>query len=409
VTTEAVDFDHHSLEYAQHGIDRMRELRERCPVAFTEAWEGYWLLTRYADVARVINDDATFSSARSAGGKEGVGITIPAAAQGAVPIDLDPPDNSPYRKLLNPVFSPARSWAWRPFLKEATTACIDRFIESGSGDLVLDVANPVPALLTIEMLGMPLEDWLVYAEPMHETVATRPGSEEHQAALAKMFRMFGLLAQAVADRRTGDGDDLISLIARAEVDGAPISDDVALQIVTLVLVGGVDTTTSLMANAFHWLWQHPEERERLRADPSLIPAAREEFLRFFTPTQGLARTVTCPVSVGDQKLSAGDRIFMSFAAANRDPEVFDRPDEVILDRFPNKHTTFGLGIHRCIGSNIARVEFDVVLEEVLRRLPDYEIDEARSERYDTVGVVNGWKQMPVTFTPAPKEGSSITL
>jgi cytochrome P450 len=165
----------------------------------------------------------------------------------------------------------------------------------------------------------------------------------------------------------------------------------------------------VIASGLRWLAQHPEERERLRRDPELLPHAREEMLRYFTPTQGLARTVTRDTEVAGVPLSLGDRVFMSFAAANRDPAVFERPDEMILDRMPNPHTTFGLGVHRCLGSHIAQVELDVVFSEVLRRIPDYVVDEGESKRYATVGIVNGWERMPFTFTPGRREGSSVAL
>jgi cytochrome P450 len=406
-----VDFNHHSPEYADAWPEITRELRAKCPVTHTSAWGGFYVVTGYDELGRVIRDDATFSSARAVAGLDPetlVGITIPPAPNGSCPIDLDPPYQKPYRRLLDPVFSPKASAAWEPFLRDAVTACIDGFIESGRGDIVLDIANPIPALLTCKLMGLPLEDWRYYAEPMHEAVYTPPGTPESDAVHQKVNVMLAKIMEAVAARRTDPRDDLITRLVQAEIDGAPISDEVMIEILFLVLVGGVDTTTSLMANSLRWLSQHPEHRERLREDPSLLPKAREEMLRFFTPTQGLSRTVTGDTEVAGVPLSLGDRVFMSFAAANRDPEAFPDPDEMVLDRSPNPHTTFGLGVHRCLGSNIARVEFDVVITEVLRRLPDYVVDETGSKRYETVGVVNGWERMPMTFAPGTREGSSLT-
>lgn len=407
-----VDFDHHSPRYADEWPKLTRDLRSRCPVAHTRSWDGYYVVTAYEHVRRIILDDATFSSARAIAGLDPdkpLGVVIPPAPHENIPIDLDPPDNRPYRKLLDPVFSPKSSRAWEPFVREAITACIDGIIESGAGDLVLDIANPIPALVTCELMGLPAEDWRYYAEPMHEAVYTPPGTPEFDIVNQKMQVMFGKIAETVALRRERPRDDLITRVVQAEIDGAPMADETIMAILVLVLIGGVDTATSVIANGLRWLSLHPDERERLRRDPELIPRAREEMLRYFTPTQGLARTVTRDTQVAGVPLSLGDRVFMSLAAANRDPAVFERPDELIPDRNPNPHAAFGLGVHRCLGSNIARVEIDVVLSEVLRRMPDYVIDEAGSKRYATVGVINGWERMPCTFTPGQKEGSAVVL
>ena len=408
VQAPEVAFDHHSREYAEHAPELLREMRETCPVAHTAAWNGFYPVTGYQEVARILLDDATFSSARSVPGvpeDAPIGITIPPAPQAHVPIDLDPPDNEPYRKLLNPIFSPAASARWEPFIRAAVSGCIDGFIEQGQADFVLDVANPVPALLTCQLMGLPTEGWRIYAEPMHAAVYTPPGTPAHDVVSRQVATMLGKIAETLADRHVNPREDLISTLATAPIDGKPIPDETIMNILTLVLVGGVDTTTSLMASAFHWLGQRPRERETLRRDPALIPRAREEFLRYFTPTQGLSRTVTRPTELAGVPLGTGDRVFMSFAAANRDPAVFSDTDEMKLDRAPNRHTSFGLGVHRCLGSNIARIEFDVTLEEILRRVPDYVVDERAAKRYETIGVVNGWESMPFTFTPGPKRSA----
>jgi cytochrome P450 len=405
-----VEFDHHTPEYADHWPELTAELRAKCPVTHTSAWGGFYVATTYEHVGEVVRDDERFSSEHEVEGFEApytLGITIPASPNGSIPIDLDPPRNKPYRKLLDPLFSPKASARWEPFLRDAVTACIDSFIESGEGDIVYDLANPIPALLTCKLMGLPVEDWHIYADPMHEIVYTPPGTPEYEEIQQQVNLMLGKIFEAVQARRTEPQDDLITILVQAEIEGAPIPDDVIMQILFLVLVGGVDTTTSVMANALRWLSQHPDERDRLRQDPTLLPTAREEMLRYFTPTQGLARTCTRDTELAGVPLSLGDRVFMSFAAANRDPAVFPDPDAMVLDRAPNPHATFGMGVHRCLGSNIARVEFDVVVSEVLRRLPDFVVDEAGSKRYDTVGVVNGWQRMPMTFTPGQREGASF--
>ena len=400
-------FDHHSAEYARDWRGINSTLRDRCPVSHTDAHDGYWVLSRYADVAEAARDDATFSSYQELPDGTHTGATIPAGPLRQVPIEMDPPELFDHRKLLNARFSPAAVRTWEPFLRQATASRIDEVIESGHADLVRDIANPVPALLTLELLGLPQDDWQRFSDVTHQIVHTLPSSREHDAASMEFTGIVGQIAEVAARRRTQPGDDLISLLATAEINGEPLSDGRLLEMVTLVILGGVDTTGSLIGNALEWLARHPAERDRLRGNPDQLPQATEEFLRYFSPVPGLARTVTRPCTVGGQELAPGDRLFLSWSSANYDESVFERPDQVLLDRFPNRHQAFGLGIHRCIGSNFVRAEFQIVLEEVLRRLPDYTIDTAAAQPYPSIGIVNGWISLPATFTPGPRQSSHL--
>jgi cytochrome P450 len=321
---------------------------------------------------------------------------------------MDPPDFTPLRRLLNPFFAPGRATAWEPFTRDVTTAMIDRVIECGRMDLVEDLASPVPAIFTGALLGLPLEDWRMYSDTAHAIVYTPPTSPEFADVVGKLIETV-MRACAVAEaRRTDPRDDLLTAVVEfRHPDGTALSGETIGELCTLVISGGNDTTTSLVANALLWLSEHPEQREWLRADLSRLRPACEEFLRYYTPTQGLARTVRKPAEIGGHQLAPGDRVWLSFASANQDPAEFDRPDEILLDRFPNRHQAFGLGLHRCIGSNFTRMEFRVMLEEVLTRMPDFVIDAAGSEKYENIGIVNGWKTMPATFTPGPRRGSSF--
>jgi cytochrome P450 len=400
-------FDHHSAEYARDWREINAGLRERCPVSRTAAHGGYWVLSKYADVAEAARDDARYSSYQELPDGTRTGATIPSSPLRQVPIEMDPPEFFAYRKLLNARFSPAAARAREPFLREATTSRIDQVIEAGHADLVRDIANPVPAILTLELLGLPQDDWQNFSDVAHQIVHTLPGTPENDAATTRFLGVVGDIAEAITHRRTSPGDDLISLLATAEIDGEPLTDQRLMEMITLVILGGVDTTGSLIGSALEWLARHPGERDRLRADPELLPQATEEFLRYFSPIPGLARTVTRPCTLGGQEFEAGERLFLSWSSANYDEDVFDDPGRIVLDRFPNRHQAFGLGIHRCIGSNFARAEFRIVVEEVLRRLPDYAIDTAAAEPYPSIGIVNGWVTLPATFTPGPREGSHL--
>ena len=396
-------FDHHSVEYAQNSTSINASLRAECPVAYTPAHGGFWVITRYGDVVAAAKNDETFASGYTVDGVCPLGVIIPPAPAPHFPIEMDPPDYTPYRKLLNPLFSPAASKAWQPRVARWVDTCIDQVIEKGSFDIVGDLANPVPSLFTCEFLGLPIEDWRSYADVQHEMIYTPPSQQED--VVTRYLEILGSLHGLIAERRAQPRDDVISTLVTSKIDGEPLSDEMVLSIVDLIMAGGFDTTTAATANSLIYLSDNPAERQRLIDDPTMIPQACEEFLRFFTPTQALARTVTKPVTVGDVELQPGDRVLLSWASANRDDDAFDRPDEVILDRFPNRHTTFGLGIHRCLGSHIARIELVTMVSRILARIPDYQVQHDAARQYTSIGVVNGWITVPATFTPGTRLGS----
>jgi cytochrome P450 len=213
----------------------------------------------------------------------------------------------------------------------------------------------------------------------------------------------------VQQRREEPADDVLTVLVRASLDGRPLTDQEIVELCMTIISGGFVTTTALTAHALLWLSQHRDERRRLTDDVTLLPAATEELLRIFSPAQSLARTVTRDVEIGGRTLRAGDRVLLSWAGANRDPEVFEEPDAVRLDRQPNRHAAFGFGIHRCIGNSFARAEFAAMLRQVLSRLPDYEVDVAATRPYPSVGVINGVISMPATFTPGPVIGRDRDL
>ena len=185
-----------------------------------------------------------------------------------------------------------------------------------------------------------------------------------------------------------------------------MTDEVLIEICTLILGGGVDTTTALISHAIDHLGHDLDARERIIADRDLVPLYCEELLRYHTPTQALARTATTDTMVGGQQVVEGDRVLICWAGANRDPDVFEQPDELIIDRFPNRHAAFGLGAHRCLGSNFARAEFATMLNAVLDRMPDYELVDG-AEHYESIGVVNGWHRLPARFTPGERRAARL--
>jgi cytochrome P450 len=309
--------------------------------------------------------------------------------------------------VLNPYLSPAAVTAWEPLVRAFTHACIDDVIESGRLDFVDDIVNIVPAVLTMAMLGLPLEDWSLYAEPTHAMVYTPPDSPDlprvQEALFGTIMRLVGCVAEARVNPRSG----IIKALIEADVDGVPLSDEGIVGTVFLVIGGGFDTTTAFTSSVWRYLFEHPEDKARLLSDRSLLDSGTEEFLRYFSPSQGDARTVTRDCVLAGYAFSEGDRVLTSFAMPNRDPKHFEDPDVVKLDRFPNRHAAFGLGNHRCIGSNIARMQFKTIMWETLQRIPDYEIDYTGVDRYPTIGIINGYKHMPATFAPGERVGPGL--
>jgi cytochrome P450 len=216
------------------------------------------------------------------------------------------------------------------------------------------------------------------------------------------------LNAAIARLRTDPRPGMIDGLIGAEIDGKPADDEEITGVLSLLIGGGFDTTTALTAHSLEWLDQNPGERERLRADlAGLIDGATEEFLRYYTPAPGDGRTVTKEYELSGRTLEEGDRLWLSWAMANRDPEVFPEPDKLKIDRKNNRHTSFGLGLHRCIGSNVARATFKTMLTQVLDRMPDYRCVPDGAVHYDTIGVINGMKHLPATFTPGSRLGASL--
>lgn len=394
-------FDHHSREYRSHWPEISEENVMRCPVARSSAYGGFWLASSYAAIREITQDHVTFSSFHDLTGRRSGydGVLIPPAVYSSIPMELDPPESLKLRRLLEPTFSVEAATRLEPFVARTTAACLDRYVGTGRIDFVLDLANPVPAMVTMKILGLPLNRWKAFATPVHEIAYRAPGTPGFEQTLGRLHAMMDLLLTVIHARRRIPADDLISRLVTATVDGRHLDNATVQSAVYLILAGGVDTTTALVANTLRWLSDHPHQRQRLIEDPRLVHAATDEFLRFFTPVHALARTVTRDTVLAGQQLRAGDRVLMSLAAANRDPSVFATPGELRLDRCPSRHVAFGRGVHHCPGRHLARMMFRVMLSAVLTRMPDYVVDAASAERYPSIAVTNGYVAMPAAFTP----------
>ena len=411
---KVVDFDGACCSFEEWHAAFPR-LRREGPVSWSEAHGGYWIISTYEHMQRVARDWESFSSAKffnpDTGKMEG-GDLIPVSPMPRfIPVETDPPEWKTYRHLMNPSLGPKAVETYRQITIQVARALIDRVIEKGTFDLVFDFVEPVPALVTLHLLGINYDpkDWNRWAHPFHFLAYVDKESPEFAKCCEDMEWISEQLKEQVQECRRNPREGVYSALANAEVKGERISEQDLIDIGKMYLVGSVGTTTALAAHTFHYLHQHPDARQRLADNPEMLPIAREEFVRFFSPISTNVRRVMKEVEVGGQRMLPGEYVLLAWGSANRDETIFDRPDEVILDRAPNPHMGFGNGIHRCAGSFLARLFFDAMFHEVMTRIPDYSVVESKSQRYPNVSQTNSWITMPATFTPGKKIGTALNL
>ncbi len=405
-----VDFDHHSDDFNQNQRTINAELRQKCPVAWNENYDGFWFLSSYDAVSQTARDDDTFSHKYEPNSPNGVdyqgemGVPRP-EGQPALGIgEVDGPYHLALRHALAPFFSPGAVEKMKPFMQEQAHQFLDQKITDGQMDLVLDYASPVPAILTMKMMGLPYDNWQLYANLFHSVMAVPQDSPEYINAISQVPAMMQDVLDFAAKRRAEARDDLTSFLIQFEFDGQRLTDEQLLNILWNLIAGGVDTTTSQTALTLLHLGTHPELRQQLIDHPELYRTATDEFLRYFSVNQQLSRTVTRDVTVGGQHLRRNDRLIISWLAANHDEREFERADEIVLDRSPNRHLAFGLGPHRCIGSHLARLMSEVMVKAVLDRIPDYQVDLDGVHQYRGNPSMTGLGTLPVTFTPSARRG-----
>jgi len=403
-----IQFNHETREHATDWPEEFRDLHARCPLGWTEEHGGFWVATKYEDVLAITRDPQTFSSAKTFDPETGElkgGLAIPPVPNPrSIPIEVDPPEWEKYRRLINPKLGPGAVEKMRPDAQRLAAALVDRFIEKGSCDFVDELTSPLPALVTMKFFGLRLDEFEKFANPLHKVYAIPRHLPEFQEALQGLAWMQDRLSEEIESRRREPKDDFIGYLVAARVDGEPLPDDIMREIFFNVMAGGVDTTTALTSNVLLYLDEHHEDRRRLAENLEMLPVACEEFVRYFSPIHGFARNVTQDVTVSGCTMKAGERVFLAYSAANRDEDNFDKPNEVDIARFPNRHMGFGAGIHRCVGSFVARLMFEAMMREVLTRLPDYKIDRSNILQYQSIAAINGWIKVPATFTPGPRVG-----
>jgi len=387
--------------YAGQPHDDWTWMREHAPV-YHDPQSDVWALTRYDDILRVSKDPATFSSYKAPRPK---GDPLP------MMISMDDPDHLNRRKLVNRGFTPKRVRDKLGHIGDLCDMIIDRVCEQGEADFVWDIAAPLPLLLIGDMLGFPREsfdDLLQWSDDLiRGTTTTDPAASEKAMFAGMAFREFQL--GIIADRRANPGgDDLVSVLCEAEVDGDKLDDESIVQESLLILIGGDETTRHVITGGMQALLDFPDEREKLAADLDAgIEVAVEEMLRWVTPIKNMARTVMADTEIGDEVVPAGSDIIMIYPSANRDETHFDDPFRFDVRRDPNQHLAFGFGTHFCLGSSLARLELKEMFTRVLTRLPDLELSVDPGELpWRNSNFITGVEAMPVRFTPTERVGST---
>jgi cytochrome P450 len=385
----STDYDIFDPVYVTEPYPVWAELRRSCPIAHSDRYGASWLPTRYEDVAAIARDVEHFSS-------RSVSVIAPPEDEAAFlplglpPISSDPPIHTWSRRLLLPWFSHQRVAQYEPPTRELCQRLAAAIVERGHGDAAVDYAQQIPARVIAGVLGVPADLTDTFTGWVRDVLEFAHDEERRQRG---RLGIVTYLSQEIEARKANPGDDLISDLLHAEVEGEPVPEAHVLGTAALTLVAGVDTTWSSIGSSLWHLAAHPADRERLVAEPELIPIAIEELLRAYSPVT-MARIVADDVEVAGCPMRAGDRVLLNFAAANRDPEAFPDADTVVVDREQNRHAAFGLGIHRCAGSNLARMELRVAIEEWLAAIPEFRVEDGAEVTW-AGGQVRGPRTIPV--------------
>lgn len=408
-----IEFDRHAPAFREQFEETTKRLHATCPVAWTNAYDGHWVVSGMEPLFALARVPGLLSNEKDIDGtgRGYQGINIPNRggmdSRGGF-LEMDAPEQTDYRKALNPHLSPAAVARWIPVMDEITRACLDEKIESGQIDFVDDLANIVPAVVTMGLLGLRLEDWTVHCEPVHASVYTPPHSPDMPKVIEGIMRSKDHILEGIAELRRNPRPGLINSLIEARVLGKPLSDIDIQSTTSLLIGGGFDTTTALTAHSLEWLSENPDERTRLISElDRLLDPATEEFLRYFTPAQGDGRTVAADHEIDGVQLKEGDRLWLSWAMANRTESVFPHPDTIDFERRGNRHASFGLGAHRCMGSNVARMLFKRMVTHVFERMPDYTCDREGAVPYESIAIINGMRHLPASFTPGRRIGPGL--
>ena len=389
-------FDHLSPELAADLHNTLARTRSLCPVAHSDQYDGFWVVTDYDDVLRIAQDWGTFSSAH--------GLTVPVApiAVRNIPVELDPPLHREYKRLINAYFTAAVVEQWEDRTRRLVTRLVDDFVEDGQCDFMAAFARQYPALSFFDLaLNAPPDD--IERVTYLASKAGLPNDPEAAACwvgLSEWIRNF-----ADQRRREQPLGDVVDAVLHAEIEGRPITDEEVIGTLQLLVLGGLETTAGALGSMMLRFCEQPEIAAQLRREPDRIPAAIEELLRLDGPFIAIGRTATRDTEISGCPVEAGEKVIIYWAAANRDAGEFPEPDTFDLDRAANRHLAFGAGPHRCAGSNLARMNLRIALDELLPA-PARHPAAARRRRPLPLDVQPRPAAVPITFTPGPRVGDA---
>lgn len=388
----ATDFDHTDPQWVNNPYPIWEDLRGRCPVAHTERFGGAWFPTTHEGVSRVAKDTENFTS-RSVvmSNLRPTEADLPAPIGLAPPITSDPPFHAIARRLILPAFAPGPINALEPQIRALCNRLIDQM---GNSDVVnggTQYAQYIPVGVIQQMLGFPLEDIEYFLQVVMDVLDAIDLPAEERQARGDVNRAY--FERQIQDHIDNPRDDLTQYLLNAEIEGQKLHMDHVIGTMTLILVAGIDTTWSAISTSLWHLAQNPQDLKRLVDEPALIDIAVEEFLRFYAPVT-MARLVAKEHEFQGCTMKVDDWVLLGFPTANRDPAVFKDADKFIIDRAENRHVAFGLGIHRCAGSNLARLELKIALQEFIKRFPTFTLDDPAAVTFSP-GQVRGARNLPL--------------
>jgi cytochrome P450 len=396
------DYDVFGSNTISAQLAELAERREQVPVSYSAPDNGCWVATTYDDISSTLRRSGrgfiNFPSTPN-------GVNMQGSQKAMIPIELDGPEHRQFRQMLDPLFSPKRVQALEPQLRRFANTLIDRFIEDGHCDFAHDFALPFPGGSLLAMMGWPAEDleqlnnWVGIA--LHGVPAASP--EDSDAARVRAHgEMRQYFFELIQRHRSNPGDDVTSHVIQAEVNGRRMTDDELFDLCLLMMLAGLDTTKSVLAQSILYLGHHPDKWDEMFARPETLDPAIEELLRVTSPTSP-TRVVSAEVmDVGGLPIPKGERVHLPVPAANRDPQYYPEPDEVKFDRVAKPHLSFGVGPHRCLGAHLARLELRVAFEELRRRIPKFTIDPAQ-QPVDRLGMTWVVDNVHILFPPGARE------
>jgi cytochrome P450 len=372
-------FDHNAPETRERSDALYAQLNAQCPVFHTERWGGFWGVARHDTLRRIGRAPEAFIT--------GPGVMIPPMGHGRplVPLETDGERHRAYRALLLPLLGPSVVARLEPEVSSVAGQILDEMLPRGEADLNEEYAKQIPAALITRLLGIEYDP--AFWEAAETLVYGRLDSDGEQASLAAGDFLYAFFEKVVGQRLEGGADsgDLIDALVGAYVDGLVVSREDLIHLCFFMLIAGLENTAFAIRAALWHLAEHPPLRARLVDDPTLVRPTLEECLRMYAPITGLARTATERVELDGQAIETGDRLMLLFGAAGRDPGMFEEPNEFRIDRRGNPHLAFGVGAHRCIGSHLARLEMRIAVEELLARIPDYELADPAGTSWHPAG------------------------